>query len=84
MAAGDDEDVARGVGEGVEAEEAGGPADQQVRVLFGVVAGHAVRDGVVHGGDHVAEDAMRVFGAGVRPGAERGGNTGAGGVLRRG
>ena len=47
---------------------------------FGLVAGHAVGDGVVNGGDEVAEDAAQVAG----PGIESLGNAGAHGAIRRG
>ena len=81
MPVGDDEDVACGVREGVEAEEAGGFAGKDVGGLLGVFSGHALVDGVVDGGDHVAEDAVVILGAGHGPRIERGGYTGAGGVF---
>ena len=76
MLIGQDEDVAGGVGVGVEADEAGGAAMDDVGSLLGGFLGHAVGDGVVGGGDHVAEDAVLVLCGG--PGGERGRDAGAG------
>jgi hypothetical protein len=61
---GQDEDVAGGVGVGVEADEAMRAARDDVGGLLGCLLGHAVGDGVVGGGDHVAEDAVLVLGGG--------------------
>src|SRR6185437_14579653 len=74
--AGEDEDMAGGVGVGVEADEAERAAMDDVRSLFGGLLGHAVGDGVVGGGDHVAEDTVLIFGGG--PTRECRGDTGAG------
>ncbi len=65
-----DEDVAGGVGIGVEADEAERSAMDDVGGLFSGLLKHAVGDGVVGGGDHVAEDAVLVLGGG--PVGERG------------
>ena len=84
---GDDEDVACGVGVCVEAEEAGWFSCEDVSGLLRNLDRCAVRDGVIDGCDHVAEDAvagiLSGFGAGgeAGPGIERGGNAGAGGVF---
>src|SRR6185437_2863990 len=76
MLVGQDEDVAGGVGIGVEADEAGGAAMDDVGSLLGGLPGHAMGDGVVGGGDHVAEDTVLVFCSG--PGGEGGRHAGAG------
>ena len=75
----DDEDVAGGVGKGVEAQKAGLCADQNVRCHLCLGDRHPVGNGVVHGSNQVAEDAAAIHGAGLRPRAERGGHAGAGG-----
>ncbi len=63
-----DHDVASGVRVSVEAYEAVRPAMDDVDRLFRSLARHAVGDGVVDGGDHVAKDAVLVVGVGRRPG----------------
>ena len=73
---GQDEDVASGVRVGVEADEAVEAAMDDVGCLLRGLLGHAVGDSVVGGGDHVAEDAVHVFGSG--PIGERGRDAGAG------
>jgi hypothetical protein len=73
---GQDEDVAGGVGVGVEADEAAFSAMEDVGGLLGGLLRHALGDGVVGGGDHVAEDAVLVFGGG--PPCEGGRDAGAG------
>jgi len=83
---GNDEDVAGGVGEGVETEEAGGLACQDVGGLLGLLGGHAVGDRVVDRCDQVTEDAVAMMVAGfvgreARPGVEGCRNAGAGGVF---
>jgi hypothetical protein len=75
---GHDHDVASGVRVGVEADEAVQPAMDDVDGLFGGLARHAVGDGVVDCGDHVAKDAVLVVRFGRRPGIQRGGDAGAG------
>ena len=85
MAVRDDEYVACVVREGVETEEAGGPANEEVGGFFCIFDGRAVGDGVVDGGDHVAEDTVAVLPAGFIgepwPRVERGGDSGTGGVF---
>lgn len=78
MLVGHDHDVASGVRVSVEAHEAVQPAMDDVDRLFGSLARHAVGDGVVDGGDHVAKDAVLVVGVGRRPGAQRVRDAGAG------
>ena len=73
---GQDEDMAGGVGVGVEADKAVRAAMEDVGGFLGGFLRHAVGDGVVGGGDHVAEDAVLVFGGG--PAGERGRDAGAG------
>ena len=79
MRVGHDHDVARGVGKGVEADEAMFGAHDQPAGSFGLVAGHSLQNGVVDGGDEVAEDAAQVAG----PGIERLRNARAHGAIRR-
>jgi hypothetical protein len=72
-------DVARGVGECIKADEAMFAAENQPAGGFGLVAGHAVVDGVVDGGHEVAEDAAQV----ARPRIERLGHARAHRAIRR-
>jgi hypothetical protein len=86
---GDDHQVAAVVGKGVKDHEAGGVALQDAGGLLGLVAGHAVGDGVVGGGDDVAEDAVQVArprGEGLRDASLAAGAVGSGdvGVAPRG
>ena len=73
---GQDEHVAGGVGVGVEADEAERAAMDDVGGLLGGLLRHAVGDGIVGGGDHVAEDAVLVLCGG--PAGERGRDASAG------
>ena len=77
---GHDHDVARGVGEGVEADEAVFSAMDEAAGGFGLIRTHAIRDGEVDAGDEVAKDAAEV----ARPGGEARGNAGARCGFRRG
>src|ERR1700733_8652703 len=67
-----------GVWVGVEAHKAVQTAMDDVDGLFGGLARHAMGDGVVDGGDHVAKDAVLVVVGSRRPGVESCGDAGAG------
>jgi hypothetical protein len=73
---GQDEDVACGIGIGIKADEAERAAMDDVGGLFGGRLRHALGDGIVGGGDHVAKDAVLVLGDG--PTTEGGRDAGAG------
>ena len=64
VAARDDHDVAGVVGEGVEADIGVRRAENYASGTVGFVGGHAVGDGIVGGGEEVAEDAVFVAGPG--------------------
>jgi len=74
---GHDHDMAGGVWVGVEADKAVRVAMHDVDGLFGGLAGHAVGNGVVDGGDHIAEDAVLVLSFRRRPGVKGGGDPGS-------
>ena len=77
---GNDHDVAGGVGIGIEADEAGGSAQDQAGCLLGFVDRGSVGDGVIDGGEEVAENAAEVAG----PAAEAGRDAGTDGLICRG
>ena len=77
---GHDHDVAGGIGECIETDEAVLAAQDEAAGGLGLVWIHAVGDGEVDGGDQVAEDAAMVAG----PGGKARRNAGACGILRRG
>jgi hypothetical protein len=73
---GQDQHMAGGVGIGIEADKAERPAMDDVSGSLGCFLRYAVSDGIVGGGDHVAEDAVLIFGGG--PSGESGRDAGAG------
>ena len=73
---GQDEHVASAIWVGIEADKAVRAAMDDVGGLLGCLPGHAVGNGVVGGGDHVAEDTVLIFGGG--PGGEGGRDASAG------
>jgi len=80
MGVGHHHHVAGGVREGVQADKAVLAAMDEAAGGFGFFGIHAVGDGVVNGGDQVAEDTMVVAG----PGSEARRNAGPCGIVRRG
>ncbi len=74
-----DHDVAGGVGESVEADEAVLSAKNEAPCLFGLRGTLSVGDSEVDGGDEVAEDAAKITG----PGAKACGDAGAHRSVRR-
>ena len=80
MRVGHDHDVAGGIGVGVETDKAVLSSQDEAACGFGLVDAHAVGDGVIDGGDEVAEDAAEVAG----PGGEAFWDAGAYGGVRRG
>jgi len=73
----DDHDMAGCIGIGVEADEAVFAAEDEAGGHFGLVAVFTVGNGVVDGGDEVAEDAAEV----AWPVFEAAGNSGANGFF---
>lgn len=73
---GQDEDVACGIGIGIKADETERAAMDDVGGLFGGRLGHAVGNGIVGGGDHVAKDAVLVLGGGPTAEGRRDAGTG--------
>ncbi len=53
---GDNEDMTRRIGKGIQAEKAGAAAGQYVRGAFCQFGGMAVVDGIVNGCDHIAKN----------------------------
>jgi hypothetical protein len=78
--------MASGVRIGVETDEAVQAPVDDVSGSFGCLPAHPMGDGVVDGGNHIAEDAMLIFGLGSsgRPRIESGRNTAAGLRVRPG
>jgi len=72
MMIGHDENVAGGVGEAIEADITVNAAMDDEGCLLGILGGEAAGDGVIDGGEHVAEDA--VFIGKGRNGKGRNGN----------
>ena len=74
MMIGHDENVAGGVGEAIEADITVNAAMDDEGCLLGILGGEAAGDGVIDGGEHVAEDAVFI-------GKGRNGNGWSGGIF---